>query len=84
MVIRLAACSKNGYVPALFEKTYELGMPWFGLFFAFALRLVPDFLVVLACNLIIYYWARSVALSAGQTDAYIAAGAMEVIPRAIP
>lgn len=47
------------------------------------IKLGPDFLAVLALSLIIYYWARSVALCAEQTDAYIAAGAVQVIPDAI-
>lgn len=47
------------------------------------IKLGQDFLAVLALSLIIYYWARSVALCAGQTDAYLAAGAVQVVPAAI-
>ena len=32
--------SKNGYVPALFEKTNNRGVPWFSLFFAFVASLI--------------------------------------------
>lgn len=47
------------------------------------LKLGPDFLVVLAFSLIIYYWARAVALDPEETDRYIEAAAAEVVPETI-
>ncbi len=47
------------------------------------LKLGPDFAVVLAFSLIIYYWARATALPAAETDAYIDAGASEVVPETV-
>jgi amino acid transporter len=44
------------------------------------IKLGPDFAVVMAFSLIIYYWARATALPAAETDAYIEAGAAEVVP----
>lgn len=32
--------SRNGYVPAVFERTTARGVPWFGLLFAFAVGLI--------------------------------------------
>ncbi|MCQ4079543.1 APC family permease [Streptomyces sp. RB6PN25] len=32
--------SRNGYVPAIFERTSKRGVPWFGLLFAFVMGLV--------------------------------------------
>src|SRR2546423_1470969 len=32
--------SRNGYVPALFERTTKRGVPWFGLLFAFVIDLI--------------------------------------------
>ncbi|MFB6440614.1 APC family permease [Streptomyces sp. NPDC056411] len=32
--------SRNGYVPAVFERTTKRGVPWFGLLFAFVIGLV--------------------------------------------
>ncbi|WP_051942725.1 APC family permease [Streptacidiphilus rugosus] len=32
--------SRNGYVPEIFEKTTKRGVPWFSLFFAFAMGLI--------------------------------------------
>jgi hypothetical protein len=47
------------------------------------IKLGPDFLVVLAFSLIIYYWARAVALPAAETDAYIESGSREVVPESL-
>jgi amino acid transporter len=44
------------------------------------LKLGPDFAVIFVFSMIIYYWARAVALKPEETQAYIEAGATEVVP----
>jgi amino acid transporter len=44
------------------------------------LKLGPDFAVIFVFSMIIYYWARAVALKPEETRAYIEAGATEVVP----
>ena len=47
------------------------------------IKLGPDFAVVLAFSLIIYYWARATSLPAAETDAYIDAANKEVVPETV-
>jgi hypothetical protein len=44
------------------------------------LKVGPDFAALLVFSLIIYYWARAVALPAEETEKYIEEGAKEVVP----
>ena len=47
------------------------------------LHLGPDFAAVLAFSLIIYYWARAVALKPDETEKYIELASKEVVPETI-
>jgi amino acid transporter len=47
------------------------------------IKLGPDFAVVLAFSLIIYYWARATSLPAAETDRYIDAASTEVVPETL-
>jgi amino acid transporter len=47
------------------------------------IKLGPDFAVVLAFSLIIYYWARATALPAAETDHYIESASTEVVPETL-
>jgi amino acid transporter len=47
------------------------------------IKLGPDFAVMFAFSMVIYYWARAVALPKEESDAYIEAGSVEVVPESL-
>jgi amino acid transporter len=80
--------SKLNWRAAQWLPVYLIGLgviTWQGTYGGGAghLKLGPDFLVLLAFSLIIYYWARAVALPKEETEHYIDSAAAEVVPETL-
>jgi hypothetical protein len=86
---RTPALSKLNWRAAQWLPFYLIGLgviTWQGTYGGGAghIKLGVDFLVLLAFSLIIYYWARAVALPKEETERYIDAAASEVVPEVLP
>jgi amino acid transporter len=85
---RTPALNKLDWKSAMWLPVYLLGLgiiTWQGTYGGGTghLHLGYDFLVLAAFSLIIYYWARAVALPKADTERYIEAAAAEVVPETI-